>query len=79
MTVLREGDSFGEVALILLEPRTATVRARTECDLFVLDKADFCRILRDQQQFAEAVRRIALERYNRLVGVEQLIGTVGRP
>jgi glucose-6-phosphate 1-dehydrogenase len=73
LSTLREGDIFGEVALILSEPRTATVRASTMCDLFVLDKADFCRILRDQQQFAQAVKEIALKRYNRQVGVEQLL------
>ena len=74
MTTLREGDIFGEVALLLSEPRTATVRATTMCDLFVLDKADFGHILRDQQQFAVAIKKIALERYNRQVAVEQLIG-----
>jgi glucose-6-phosphate 1-dehydrogenase len=74
MTTLREGDIFGEVALLLSEPRTATVRAKTMCDLFVLDKGDFGRILRDQQQFAAAIKKIALERYNRQVAVEQLIG-----
>jgi glucose-6-phosphate 1-dehydrogenase len=73
INTLREGDIFGEVALILAEPRTATVRAKTQCDLFVLDKADFCRILRDQQQFAQAIKQIALERYNRQVAVEQLL------
>jgi glucose-6-phosphate 1-dehydrogenase len=73
LSTLREGDIFGEIALILSEPRTATVRAKTMCDLFVLDKSDFCRILRDQQQFAQAVKDIALERYNRKVAVEQLM------
>jgi glucose-6-phosphate 1-dehydrogenase len=69
---LREGDCFGEVALLLSEPRTATVRAKTSCDLFVLDKADFSRILRDDPQFAEAIKAIATERYNKTVGVEHL-------
>jgi glucose-6-phosphate 1-dehydrogenase len=43
---LKEGDCFGEVALLTAGPRIATVRAKTLCDLFVLDKADFNRILR---------------------------------
>src|SRR5262249_23833053 len=38
IAAMREGDCFGEVALLLSEPRTATVRARTLCDLFVLEK-----------------------------------------
>ena len=70
--VLRDGDCFGEVALYS-EPRTATVRAKTECDLFVLEKAEFGRIMRDHQQFAEAVKQIAMERYNRSVAAEHLI------
>ena len=45
-------------------PRTADVRARTSCDLFVLDKADFSRILRDNPQFAKAVLQVAKDRYN---------------
>jgi len=35
--------------------RTATVRAKTLCDLFVLEKADFSRVLREQPQFTEKV------------------------
>jgi CRP-like cAMP-binding protein len=70
---LREGDCFGEVALLLSEPRTATVRARTLCDLFVLDQADFRRILRDHHQFAQAIQEIAHERYDRAVATEQLL------
>ena len=70
---LSEGDFFGEVALLLSEPRSATVRAKTACDLFVLDKADFSRILRDQQQFAEAIKKVAQERYKKAIATEQLM------
>jgi glucose-6-phosphate 1-dehydrogenase len=73
LATLREGDCFGEMALLLAEPRTATVRARTTCDLFVLDKTAFGRILRDHQQFAQSIKDIAQERYNKLVTDEQLI------
>ena len=54
-------------------PRTANVRAKTSCDLFVLDKADFSRILRDSPQFASAVQQVARERYNVTVHTEALI------
>ncbi len=69
---LREGDCFGEVALLLSEPRTATVRARTSCDLFVLEKSDFGRILREHPQFAEAITQIARDRYNKAIEAEAL-------
>ena len=70
---MREGDCFGEVALLLSEPRTASIRAKTLCALFVLGRADFSRILRDHQQFAQAIMEIAKARYHRAVSAEQLI------
>jgi CRP-like cAMP-binding protein len=73
VATLREGDCFGEMALLLSEPRTATVRAATTCDLLVLGKADFSRILRDHEQFAHAVTDIVRERYDRTVAAHQLM------
>jgi glucose-6-phosphate 1-dehydrogenase len=72
-STLREGDCFGEMALLLSEPRTATVRATTPCDLLVLGKADFCRILREHEQFAHAITDIVRERYDRVVAAAQLL------
>ena len=71
--LLRDGDIFGEVSLLMSTPRTADVRARSSCDLFVLDKADFSRILRDSPQFAKAVQQVAKERYNLNVQTQALI------
>jgi CRP-like cAMP-binding protein len=68
------------VALLLSEPRTATVRSKTQCDLFILDKTDFSRILRDHHQFAQAIKEIAHERYNKAVPTHQLMtGTKPEP
>ncbi len=41
LAVLREGDYFGEVALLYDVPRTATIRALTPVQLFSLSKEDF--------------------------------------
>jgi glucose-6-phosphate 1-dehydrogenase len=71
--VLNDGDIFGEIAVLMSTPRTANVRARSTCDLFVLDKADFSRILRDNPQFAEAVQQVAKERYKVNVHTDALI------
>jgi glucose-6-phosphate 1-dehydrogenase len=71
--VLRDGDVFGEVALLLSTPRTANVRAKIPTDLYTLDKADFGRILRDHPQFAEAMQQVAKDRYNLTVKTESLI------
>jgi glucose-6-phosphate 1-dehydrogenase len=73
LKVLRDGDIFGEIAVLTSQPRTADVRAKTPCDLFVLDKADFSRILRDNPHVAEAVKQIAKERYRINILMEALI------
>ena len=61
-----DGDYFGEVALLLSEPRTATVRAKTMCDLFVLEQGAFSRLLSDHPEVAQAIREVAQARYPRL-------------
>jgi glucose-6-phosphate 1-dehydrogenase len=70
---LRDGDFFGEVGLLMTTARTATVRARTQCDLFVLRKGEFTRILRDYPSFAETVTRSARERYDLAISRESLL------
>jgi ATP-binding cassette subfamily B protein len=45
LAVLREGDHFGEIALLYDTPRTATIRARTPVQLYSLQKEDFDTLL----------------------------------
>lgn len=59
---LSEGDFFGEIALFFEQPRTASVRAVTYCDLYRLDKAIFDRILKDYPDVANEMKRLAHER-----------------
>ncbi len=73
MEQLKDGDFFGEISLLISTARTATVRAMMQSDLFVLEKSDFSRILRDYPHFAEAVMKTALDRYNIAVSKEQLL------
>jgi CRP-like cAMP-binding protein len=61
---LKDGDFFGETALLMSTPRTATIRTRSQCDFFVLNRADFTRILRDYPRFFETLRTVAKERYD---------------
>ncbi len=70
---LGDGDVFGEISLLIATSRTATVRAKTLTDLFVLRKADFCRILRDHPQFAETMLKVAQDRYSITLSKEQLM------
>jgi glucose-6-phosphate 1-dehydrogenase len=59
---LGEGEFFGELALLFDEPRVASIRAATACDLFVLDRPDFERVLKDYPAVAARLREVALKR-----------------
>ncbi|MBM4095246.1 MAG: glucose-6-phosphate dehydrogenase [Planctomycetes bacterium] len=63
---LGEGNSFGEVGLLLDMPRTATVRASVNCDLFILRRESFRRALRD---FPE-LQATLLERARKRAGLD---------
>jgi glucose-6-phosphate 1-dehydrogenase len=63
IALLQEGAFFGETSLILTETTTRTVRAVTDCDVFVLDKSDFRKVLRDHPDFAKVIAATATERY----------------
>ena len=52
LSVLREGDFFGEMALIDDEPRSAHVIAMEDSDLLVLRRGDFQQRLRETPQIA---------------------------
>jgi glucose-6-phosphate 1-dehydrogenase len=59
---LKDGDLFGEIGVLLDQPRVATVRAVTPCDLFVLRKADLLQVLRDFPDVETKLRHLATER-----------------
>ena len=48
------------------------MRAKTPTDLYRLDKTDFSRILRDNPNFATAIRQVAKERFSLDVKTEAL-------
>ena len=67
-------DFFGEIGLLNSVPRTATVRAKSLCDLFILEQTDFFRILRDNPQLAESMANVAKERYQLPISAHELMG-----
>ena len=73
--VLSDGDVFGEVGVLLSKARNATCRAKIPTDLYVLAKADFSRILRDNPVFAETIQKVAKERFRVDVETESLISS----
>lgn len=59
---LKEGDFFGELALLHNAPRSADVTAAGFCHLLSLDRADFHRFLRANPKLKEDIERAAQAR-----------------
>ncbi len=61
IALLNDGDYFGEMALLLDEPRTATVKARTPCVFLSLNRKQFNKLLDDapgiRKEFEEQVKK----------------------
>ena len=76
---LKEGDFFGEMALVLDQPRNATVRARGYCDLYVLFKRDFDHVLADYPSFQAHVKKITAERLKEVQKRSPAKKTIDRP
>ena len=58
LTVLREGDLFGEASLLFDSPRTTTVTAAARCELLELDRENFDRITRTSPRVRERLERL---------------------
>jgi len=59
---LSDGQFFGEIALLLSMPRTASIVAKGYCDLYSLDKDTFDMILPRYPSFAENIKELAEKR-----------------
>ena len=59
---LRRGDGFGEIALMYDVPRTATVRARTDLQLYALEREDFIVALTQHLPAQTLAQELASER-----------------
>jgi len=55
LTTIGEGGYFGEVSLMFSKPRTASIRAATSCNLFVLDGSDFNRVVKTHPDIAKSL------------------------
>jgi ATP-binding cassette subfamily B protein len=62
MAVLREGDYFGEIALLREAPRNATCRARTAVRAHTLAKVDFNALLESVPELREGVEQMITQR-----------------
>ena len=64
IATLGPGSFFGETSLLTSVPRTASIRTREYCEVFVLAKDEFNRVLRDHPQFAKSIAEACETRYN---------------
>ncbi|OQR89400.1 Voltage-gated Ion Channel (VIC) Superfamily [Thraustotheca clavata] len=60
--VLKEGSFFGEIGLLMEIERTRTVVAQTICELGVLSKANFNRVMNQFPAFAIEIAKLMLQR-----------------
>ncbi|MBI2235710.1 MAG: ion transporter [Magnetospirillum sp.] len=60
--ILKNGDFFGEIALIERCPRTATVRALTRCQMLILDARDFHKFVGHDAGLLEIIWETARKR-----------------
>lgn len=71
VATLKGGDFFGEMGLMLGEPRMATVIATTEVECYRLDKDAFHDILRRRPEIAEDISHILARRRVELEAVRE--------
>jgi NADH dehydrogenase len=62
LAVLKEGEYFGEMAVLSDTTRNATVRARTDMDVLLISKHDFQMLKTGVPAFGEAFREVARKR-----------------
>jgi glucose-6-phosphate 1-dehydrogenase len=64
LATLGEGNFFGELSLLCSQPRNASIRALSPCDLFVLGQGDFNDVLKNSPELAHALHEAARSRYH---------------
>ena len=69
---LGQGEYFGEIALLMKSPRTASVIAETDVELLSLDTASFEEMMRDYLQSSRGLEQVSSRRMTQLRRAETL-------
>lgn len=62
INTMKEGDFFGEIALVTKMPRTATVKATSDVDVLVINERDFDALLKRSPEVGRCVAEALAER-----------------
>ncbi len=62
LSTLKDGDFFGEIALFMNKPRTASIKAITYCDLYYLEKKTFDYVV---EKYKDIARKIEIKAFTR--------------
>jgi MFS family permease len=76
-TELGRGEGFGEIALLHDRPRTATVTARVETNLYTLEREDFLEAVTGMPSVHHAVRAQAADRLGEQADLPQSVNPSG--
>ncbi|MEG4250012.1 cyclic nucleotide-binding domain-containing protein [Microcoleus sp. Pol10D4] len=74
IATLHEGEFFGEISLLLGTPRTATVKTSEDAILFVVERHDLQKLLREQPNLADQIAQKLSERQQALRDLGLLYG-----
>jgi len=69
IATLNEGEFFGEMSVLMGIPRSATVRTLDDTVLFVIERNDLQRLLKDHRGLADQIAQKLLERQQTLRGM----------
>ncbi|MBS1118501.1 MAG: glucose-6-phosphate dehydrogenase [Deltaproteobacteria bacterium] len=72
LNTLSAGSFFGEMSLLLAEVRSATVRAKSQADLYVLDRTDFAKVAKDHPNLTRSIIEISKTRYGLTIELDKL-------
>jgi hypothetical protein len=66
---LEDGDYFGDLSLILKEKRTASVKALTYCEVFILTTTEFNRVKNEYPEFREVLKKVSSEKTEKVINL----------
>ncbi len=78
VATLKEGQFFGEMALLTGEPRSATVCAMTQMSALVISKASMSKVFSADPNVIEQISTILAERQYHLAGKREAANRVGQ-